>query len=229
VAAGDGDLRPDGRIGGLVLAGGLSRRLGRDKALLEIEGRTMLRRSVELLAQLCGQVRVSGRDPAPFGLDLDWFPDDIPGIGPIGGIITALRRYGEPCLAMSCDLPLIDEATLRRLVEARRHRSGDAVMTTFLHPESGYIQALVAIYEPEALPVLLQAVKRGVLKLSQAVPPDRRCHIPVSQSESAAFFNLNYPADLAALSRMGLDYRPGPQERQARAAGPDGAQERTSA
>jgi molybdopterin-guanine dinucleotide biosynthesis protein A len=213
MAARVGASQPIISIGGLVLAGGRSRRLGRDKALIEISGRSLLRRSVELLATVCVHVSVSGRDPSSFGLDLDWFLDDIPGIGPMGGIVTALRLFKEPCLAISCDLPLLDGATLRRLVDARRHKSDDAVMTTFLHPEVGYIQSLVAIYEPEALPFLLKAAEKGMHKLSQAIPPDRRCHIPVSPAQSEVFFNLNYPADLAEMRRMGIDVVPEAPER----------------
>ena len=107
------------RIVGVVLAGGASSRLGRDKAALNVNGVTMLARTVDLLRGLAPEVAVSGRDPMPLGADAPWFEDEIRGAGPIGGIATALNRYKAPCFCVSCDLPLLTRDVLVLLMWAR--------------------------------------------------------------------------------------------------------------
>ncbi|WP_461211299.1 molybdenum cofactor guanylyltransferase [Desulfocurvus sp. DL9XJH121] len=186
----------------LVLAGGKSRRLGTDKVILPYSGGTLLTRTAELAQRFCDQTWISGRDPGGFGLDLPWLPDDRPGLGPIGGILTGFAHIRRPLLVLACDLPLLDAATVGRLLAAREQRPASAVMTTFMQRETGWIESLVAVYEPEAAPLLDAAAKQGMYKLSRALPPEVRHHILYSQDEAGPFFNINFPADLAMLRRV---------------------------
>jgi len=188
---------------GLVLAGGRSTRLGQDKVELPVAGQSLLARAVRLAGRFCDQVVVSGRDPADLGLDLAWLPDDLPGQGPLGGILTGLNHLGGPLLVLACDLPLLGEPTLARLVEQRRRRLADAVITTFLQSATGFIEPLVAIYEDAAQPLLAAALEAGERKLARALPESRRNLIPYGPEEAHVFFNINYPADLAVLGRLG--------------------------
>jgi molybdopterin-guanine dinucleotide biosynthesis protein A len=181
----------------VVLAGGLSSRMGRDKAAIEIGQTPLLARMVALARRFCPLVAVSGRDPSALVPGVPWFPDQTPGLGPIGGILTALDRFGKPCLVLSCDLPLLDEATLDRLLAAWRHRAPGTVMTTFLQRETGFIEALIAVYEPEAAPLLRKALAGGCRKLSRAIPPERRTCVDYSVKDGRPFFNVNTPKELA--------------------------------
>ncbi len=187
---------------GVVLAGGKSSRLGRDKARILFGGKDLLARTADVLRSVADEVWVIGRDPADHGLDLPWRLDDIPGKGPAGGIITALRALRRPCLVLSCDLPFLEPGHLLPLLEARSACAEPVIMTTWGQLETQYIEALVAIYEPEALPVLEAAVARGEHKLSRIIPRERRCHVPYSQEQALPFFNINYPADLALMRKL---------------------------
>lgn len=186
----------------LVLAGGKSLRLGRDKVMLSYCGESLLERMVRLAASFCPRVVVSGRDPGGLGLDIPWLPDETTGLGPLGGILTGLRRLRGPLLVLACDLPVLDRNTLLRLFAAWERRPESAVMTTFLQPDTGYIESLVAIYEQAAEPFLSAAAAGGLFKLSRAIPPEYRWHVPYTHAESGAFFNVNFPADFALLERM---------------------------
>ena len=117
----------------------------------------------------------------------------------MGGIITALERYRKPCLVLSCDLPLLDEATVERLLAAWRARPAGTVLTTFKQAETGFIESLVAVYEPEAAPVLRQAKEEGCRKLSRAIPAALRHCVIYSVRDGRPFFNVNTPADLAEI------------------------------
>ncbi|WP_457572328.1 molybdenum cofactor guanylyltransferase [Desulfovulcanus sp.] len=187
---------------GVVLAGGKSSRLGRDKARLRFKGQELLQRSVALLQEICPFTCVVGRDASAHGLDVPWMLDDIPGIGPMGGIITALRRLRSSCLVISCDLPFLNDKMLARLVDARNRIGYQKPMTAFWEEATGFVESLVAVYEFEALKFLDRSFKKGCYKLSQAIGPDFRCHVSYSEAEKKYFLNINYPEDIKLLKDM---------------------------
>jgi molybdopterin-guanine dinucleotide biosynthesis protein A len=114
----------------------------------------------------------------------------------MGGIIAALDRFKAPCLCISLDMPLLTRDVLVMLLWARKDRGEDRVMTTFHDPSTGYIESLVAIYEPEALPLLTTAAAAGIYKLSAAIPFERRQHIPFPMDAETLFTNINSPDEL---------------------------------
>ena len=111
---------------GVVLAGGRSTRLGQDKVRLRLpgDGRDMLARTADLLATCTDGVVISCRAPDAGEETLALpgirsIPDAKPGLGPLGGVWSALRELRQPILVLSCDLPFMDMPTLRRLIDAR--------------------------------------------------------------------------------------------------------------
>ena len=190
-----------GGLTGIVLAGGLSSRLGHDKAELRLEsgsGIDLLARSVALLRAVCAKTLVIGRRNPNY----DCLPDDTPRQGPVGGIATALRAAGTACLVISCDLPFMEGAVIRRLIAAHAARPAGMLCTLYKQRETGHVEALVAIYEPECLPFFQACLAKGHLKISRVVPEDRQHFLPYSARESLPFFNINYPADLEAAHRI---------------------------
>lgn len=201
----------DASLAGVVLAGGKSTRLGQDKADIVFSGITLLDRAVKLLKGHCSTVCVVGRS-SPLDCTgsergaghggVSWVMDMVTGHGPAGGVATALKVLHRPCLVLSCDLPLMDGSTLQRLIKARNERPQGALMTAFMQVETGYIEALVAIYEMEALPLLEAALEKGQFQLNRIVPEARRHHLPYSRDEAVPFFNVNHPAELSLLRTM---------------------------
>ncbi|WP_291319601.1 molybdenum cofactor guanylyltransferase [Desulfonatronospira sp.] len=181
-------------LNAVILAGGKSTRLGRDKTRVRIRGQTLVQRMQTLARRFCHDTWVVGQHPEE--VDAPWMLDEIPGIGPMGGIITALKRLRRPCLVLACDLPAMHEDMLARLIEHRGSSSGQQCMTTFMQKHTGYIESLVAVYEPRCLDLLLASYAQGCYRLSSAVPPESRLHIPYGIQEEHYFFNVNYPGDL---------------------------------
>jgi len=115
---------------GVVLAGGQSRRMGRDKALLRLDdGRTLLERTVRVLRTVglddvvlsvsSPERALALREAAPSVAALPVVADDAPGRGPLGGLAAALRaRPGHAVLLVACDLPHLDGHALRLVVDA---------------------------------------------------------------------------------------------------------------
>jgi len=90
---------------GFILAGGQSRRMGRDKAALKWGTGSLLDHMTQLLSTVADPVRVVGRGQ---------LPDRIPGKGPIGGILTALETSDrEANILLAVDLPLLPHAFLK--------------------------------------------------------------------------------------------------------------------
>jgi molybdopterin-guanine dinucleotide biosynthesis protein A len=98
---------------GFILAGGKSARMGRDKALLDWHGRTLLDHMTELISNVTDEVHVIGRAR---------FPDRLPGLGPLSGIATALETSATDAnLVVAVDLPKLTRAFLKYLTsEAER-------------------------------------------------------------------------------------------------------------
>lgn len=110
------------RFSAAVLTGGASRRMGRDKALIPLGGVPLAQRVVDALAGAgASEVLTIGGDQGLLG-ELDrvtaTLPDDHPGQGPLGGIITALRAStNDVVVVLACDTPSITSVVPRRLAE----------------------------------------------------------------------------------------------------------------
>jgi molybdopterin-guanine dinucleotide biosynthesis protein A len=136
---------------GLVLAGGRSSRMRRDKAALHYAGKPQLVRAMELLAPLVGRAFVSVRaeqQSDPQRAAYDTIRDLAPDLGPIGGIHAALQSHPTRAwLVLACDLPFLDAATLERLI-AMRARS--RLATAYRSGSDALPEPLCAIYEPQS-------------------------------------------------------------------------------
>ena len=154
---------PDTLFTGIVLAGGSSSRMGRDKALLEVEGRPLARVAADAL-RLAGAgriVAVGGDTSALTARGIETVADAYPGEGPLGGIITALRLDGDDTnivMILACDMPAIDGPTVAAIVGTlRRSARADVAAPTV----DGRRQILTAAYRRTLLPALEQAFAEG--------------------------------------------------------------------
>jgi molybdopterin-guanine dinucleotide biosynthesis protein A len=118
------------RYAGIVLAGGGSSRLGRDKTRVEVAGVTALDRVLTALDG-AGQMVVVGvpRRLSLAGVDVTWAQEDPPGGGPAAGVAAAAPLLREPwVVVLAGDLPLVDDATVHRLLAASRDPYDGAVL-----------------------------------------------------------------------------------------------------
>lgn len=186
---------------GVVLAGGLSSRMGRDKALMKLmrgEEPDLLARAANVLSSCCRRVIVVGRAHPVH----ESYPDDIPGGGPVGGIATALEKARGPCLVLSCDLPFMEKKVVQRLAACRAGRPPDSLATLYRQKDTGHVEALVAIYEYAALPFFQQCAREKRLKISLVIPQARQHFLEYEIDEALPFFNVNYPADLIVARKI---------------------------
>jgi len=148
---------------GLVLAGGRSTRMGRDKATLAYgDGTPQLERAMALLQRHVTHAYVSVRaeqSAEPVRARFAQIRDTHQNIGPIAGLLAAQARHREAAwLVLACDLPLLDEATLTRLLRAR---DPARTATAYRSSHDGLPEPLCAIYEPRAREPLCAYVTAG--------------------------------------------------------------------
>ena len=189
---------------GLVLSGGRSRRFGRDKAGLEIGGRTLLARTVGLVEACCERTFVSIRpEQADDELRRQYavIVDDPDAGGPAAGLLAAHARYPDAAwLVVACDLPLLDDASIRQLVVARRP---DRAATGFRNPARGFPEPLCAIWEPATLAGLCKRAESGQSPSPRDLLAGSDTQL-IDAVDSRVLENLNTQADF---ERLGFGVR----------------------
>ena len=191
-------------LSGFVLAGGKSTRMGRDKAALTLDGRTLLETAPTVLRQVAHEVFILG-SPQLYGGYGTVIADIFPGCGPLGGIHAALSRTTSPFnLIIAVDTPFLSAEFLAYL--AGRAADSSAMVTI---PEiRGYLEPACAVYKREFLPIAEQALRRGDNKITPLLPKDVGATLVIPEAEltqfaftAEMFENLNTPEDLERARR----------------------------
>ena len=149
----------DSGLGGAILAGGASRRMGVDKALIELDGEALIARAAKALTDADADplIVVGGDRTALEELGFDYREDAFPGEGPLGGIITALEAIDREAIAiLSCDLTDASAIAVRSVWGAL----GDADLAVPV--VEGQTQWMHAVWRRSTLPTLRAAFDRGV-------------------------------------------------------------------
>jgi molybdopterin-guanine dinucleotide biosynthesis protein A len=145
-------------IYGLILAGGASKRMQRDKAALQYQGKTQLVRAFELAERHVGKAFVSVRADQTSDRTRAQRPmivDSGEGEGPMVGIRSAMAAHPEVAwLVLACDLPFLSDAVIEELL---RRRDPSALATAYKSAIGGLPEPLCAIWEPAAARVLAEA------------------------------------------------------------------------
>ncbi len=148
-------------VNGLVLAGGQSLRMGRDKASIAWHGKPQQAYLVDLLRPFCHEVFLSCRpeQAAEFDKICPTIPDSFLGLGPFGAILSAFRAQPDRAwLVVACDLPLLDQPTIKFLLDARSVKS---VATAFQSVGDQLPEPLITIWEPKSYAVMLSFLAQG--------------------------------------------------------------------
>jgi molybdopterin-guanine dinucleotide biosynthesis protein A len=186
-------------VDGFVLAGGRSSRMGREKALLEIGGEPLVLRAARLLDSVCGKTAIIGPPERYGGFGFPAVADDHPGLGPLGGIATALSRAAASWnLILACDLPYLSGEWLRFLIQRARVSHALVVL-----PESAAgPEPLCAAYHREGATAIRAAIARGERKVTRALddlPVERILPGEIREFDprGVLFQNLNAPEEYA--------------------------------
>lgn len=190
-------MRPNNNpLTAVLLAGGLSRRMGRDKAFVEIEGRPLWHLQITKLEQVADEILISVRD-ATSAIESKYqkIPDPPGARGPLGGVADALlAATRQHLLVLAVDLPAMTPSYLQKLAT---HLTEDVGVVPQL---DGFYQGTCAIYPASLLPLVKEtlhgndpsfqnlirtAFRQGSMKI-----------VPVEDKERPLFANWNTPESI---------------------------------
>lgn len=190
-------------LSAVILAGGESRRMGRDKAWIELDGEPLISLAVEKVRQLgVTKVYISGRAGEDYSvLKCPVLIDLEPDFGPLGGIERALHACESPLLlVLAVDLPRMTSAFLESLV-ARCDR-----LTGTVPKVNGGIEALAAIYPKRCHTFAFDLIVRGRHAAREFAESCVREHavrvFPVPPAQAGNFANWNHPQDISAVCEV---------------------------
>ena len=188
-----------------IIAGGQSRRMGRDKAFVELGGKTLIKRVIDRSANL-GQsetILITNKPAQYAHLGLPMFRDILPDKGSLGGIYTALARAESPdVLVLACDMPFVNADLLQYMVEQCRD-DFDIVVPTV----DGYPQGLHAIYKKTCIAPIAEQLAANRLKIIRFYDQMRVRYLDEADyaafdPQGRSFANLNTPQELAEAERL---------------------------
>ena len=169
--------------------------MGHDKALLVRDGETQLSRAVNLLSPLVERVFVSTRPDQVTDAERSKYEqiiDRYENLGPVAGILSAMDRNAQVSwLVVACDLPNIDEQTIRLLLT---EQSATQPFTAYTSSHDGLPEPLCAIYAPASRALIDAFVAEGMIcPRKMLMRSDTRL---LTQPDPAALDNVNTPQDL---------------------------------
>ena len=197
--------KPMSEISAVVLAGGKGSRLGRDKSFLVLDGKPLIARTVERLAELSDDIIVVTNRPEPYralGLPARLVPDETPGVGALMGLYSGLKAATHPFAAVvACDMPFLSLALLRYMHSLTE--GYDIVV-----PRLGRFQEpLHAVYSKLCLPFIERRLRQGSRRIVSFFPDVRVRHVeePALKQhdpQHRSFLNVNPPEDWERVQRM---------------------------
>ncbi|MGC4017450.1 MAG: NTP transferase domain-containing protein [Luteolibacter sp.] len=174
----------------LILTGGISQRMGRDKALIERpDGKRQIDHMIDLARRFADHVFLSTRDDNDRGTGVPLLVDEIPGSGPTAALAAAAATgLHGPWLVLGCDLLLLDTHTLDHLIA---NRDSSRAATAFRNRLDGRAEPLCAIYEASGIQSV-HGASHCARKFLESLDP-----LLLDLPQPAALDNVNTPADLA--------------------------------
>ncbi len=192
-----------------VQAGGQSRRMGREKAMIPFLGQALIARVVARVRPAAREIILIAPNPAPFQfLGLPVFPDRIPGMGVLGGLYTSLSAAHQPFVALiACDMPFANPALLSFQLELIQTSGADVAISQSDHG----LEPLHAVYRRDTcLPLVENALRQGQMRLNswfgravvRILSPDETA---ACDPQGFAFTNINTPEELARAEALAQD------------------------
>lgn len=185
-----------------VQAGGRSSRMGRDKGLVELAGKPLIRHVIDRLGPLADEVLITTNAPEAYALfGHRTAGDEVPGAGALDGLRTALEAArGDPILVVACDMPFASPRLAAHMLALSG--AAEAVVPRL----DGEFEPLFAVYRRACLEPIRRALGAGERRVIGFFPDVRLRIVEAEEARAVepdpyAFFNVNTPADLAEAER----------------------------
>ncbi|MCA1831503.1 MAG: molybdenum cofactor guanylyltransferase [Actinobacteria bacterium] len=185
-------------VSAAIMAGGKSKRMGQDKAWIELDGEPLIARVAGVLATVADEVLVVANDPKFERLGLRVVPDKWPDGGALGGIATGVGAAAhDTVLVAACDMPFLSAEVWRLLLE----HAGEADVV--IPKIGGELETLHALYAKACVPHMARAIAENRLRVisffdAVTVKAIEEPELRVVDPTLRAFTNVNTPEELAS-------------------------------
>ncbi|MBK7212848.1 MAG: molybdenum cofactor guanylyltransferase [Bacteroidales bacterium] len=189
-------------ITGIILSGGKSSRMGQDKGLLQLNGRSMMEIAIERLSIHCDRIIISANSEVYDHLGLEVVHDIFPDIGPMGGLYSALTKSTtEYNIVLSVDLPFVNEGLINYLIA-----SSNGFQLAVPWSGNEYYEPLCACYHISVLTLLEGAISSGNFKLPSLFQQMTVNKLIINSDlpfyNDNLFFNINNASDFISAEKL---------------------------
>jgi molybdopterin-guanine dinucleotide biosynthesis protein A len=187
----------------IILAGGSSRRMGQDKAFIQVGGVRLLDYVYDTCQELFKEIIIVTNQPKQFvEYQTTVVADEIPGIGSIGGLYTGLKRASNDySFCVACDMPFLNPALIALLIE-QRHMYDVVIPKT----KAG-LEPLHAVYSKRCIEPLKKYIEKGELKISSLLAEIKVRYCSEEEIKKVdpalmSFINVNTKKELLEIQKM---------------------------
>jgi molybdopterin-guanine dinucleotide biosynthesis protein A len=184
----------------VIQAGGQSRRMGTDKALIPFQGQPLISRVIHRVSPIADEILVTTNRPQDFDfLSYALITDLLPGRGALGGVYTALSAATQPLVALvACDMPFVNHKLLEAQCNTLRQHNADVVIPRL----DGGLEPFHAIYDREkCLPHILQSIQQDRWRVDSWFSKVNIYYFEETELQKydprqMSFWNVNTPEEL---------------------------------
>ncbi len=181
-------------LGGIILAGGKSSRMGKDKAFIFFKNKMLIKYSIDLAQTFCGSILISANSGVYSQFGYQVVKDEVMGCGPIGGIYSTLKQSESNWnLVVSCDMPLVSQELVDQLIS--NTRDYDCIIPLY----DRFIEPLVGLYHKSCLGKMESLVQQGIYKMNYLIDQLNCNKVDVTgllAKNPDLFLNVNTPGDI---------------------------------
>jgi molybdopterin-guanine dinucleotide biosynthesis protein A len=194
------EQRTEQKYTGIILAGGQSSRMGKEKGLIHWKGKTLIEHAIAILSPLCENIIISTNYDHFNSFGYPVVGDLFPGCGPMGGIFSALTKSETlNNLVIPSDTPFVNPDIYRHLIS---HAGTFDVIVPVDH--DSFYQPLCAVYSRSVLPAMEAQINERILGFTPLLNKVKikavHLYTALGFYHSNTFYNINSPADLEAIS-----------------------------
>jgi len=185
-------------VTGVILAGGKSTRMGKNKSFLSYRGKNLIDVPIETLTGIFSDVVLSVRDPQDYsGYSLPKVVDQYSEIGPMGGITSVLKSRRQRIFCVACDMPFLNQALIKYLCD---FLDFDAVIPVW----EGRAEVMHSVYSDRLVPAFENAISSHLYKITDALKASHVRYVNADEirrldPSGDTFRNVNTPMDYEKL------------------------------
>ena len=181
----------------IILAGGKSKRMGEDKSLMKLNGKSFLQHIIEACEHISKSIAIVGKKNVHQKYGYPVYEDIYQNLGPLGGLYTGLMKSDyDVNLVLSCDVPLIKTDLLLKLLDAWEDEFDQIQFSA-----NGKKMPLLALYKKECLVLCLEQIEKGDLKMMHFVERLKHKTIPIDGDETLLISNINTREELERIKQ----------------------------